>query len=97
MWLISFLWDFNLTPRVDDPVKMLSDNTAAIQFAKDTKFLRKSKHVKRQYHFVRDSIETKEVAIKYIPTNKKIADPLIKLIPRYSFKAHMLSLELCRV
>ena len=97
MWLRSFLQDLNLTPRVDDPVEMLCDNTAAIQFAKDPKFHRKTKHIKRHYYFVRDAIKTKEVAIKYIPTNKMIAYPLTKLIPRDVFKAHLLSLELCRV
>ena len=38
MWLRSFLQDLNLTPRVDDPVEMLCDNTATIQFAKGPKF-----------------------------------------------------------
>ena len=92
MWLRSFLQDLNLTPRADDPVEMLCNNTAAIHFAKDPKFHRKTKHIKRRYHFVQDAIKTKEVAIKYIPTNKMIADPLTKPIPRDAFKAHTLSL-----
>ena len=97
MWLRSFLQDLNLTPKTDDPVEMLCDNTAAIQFAKDPKFHRKTKHIKRRYHFVRDAIKTKEIAIKYIPTNKMIADPLTKPIPRDAFKAHVLNLGVRRV
>jgi len=97
MWLRSFLQNLNLTPRADDPVEMLCDNTAVIQFTKDPKFHQKTKHIKRRYRFVRDAIKTKEVAIKYIPTNKMIADPLIKPIPRDAFKAHSLSLGLRRV
>ena len=54
IWLRSFLQDLNLTPKVDDPIELLCDNTAAIQFAKDMKFHRKTKHMKRRYHFVRD-------------------------------------------
>ena len=76
---------------------MLCDNTAAIQFAKDPKFHRKTKHIKRRYHFVQDAIKTKEVAIKYIPTNKMIVDTLTKPIPRDAFKAHSLSLGFRRV
>jgi len=38
IWLRSFLQDLNLTPNVDDPIELLCDNTAAIQFAKDSKF-----------------------------------------------------------
>jgi len=97
MWLRSFLQDLNLTPRVDDPIEILCDNTAAIQFVKCPKFHRKTKHIKKRYHFMRDGIKIKEVAIKYIPTNKIIADPLIKPIPRDAFKAHSLSLGLRRV
>ena len=54
IWLRSFLQDLNLTPRVDDPVEMLCDNKAAIQFAKDPKFYRKTKHIKTCYYFVRN-------------------------------------------
>jgi len=97
MWLRSFLQDLNLTPKVDDRVEMLCDNIVAIQFAKDLKLHRKTKHIKRRYHFVRDVIKTKEVVIKYIPTNKMITDPLTKSIPRDAFKAHSLSLGLHRV
>ena len=52
IWLRSVLQDLDLTPRVNDPVKILCDNTAAIQFARDLKFHRKTKHIKRRYHFV---------------------------------------------
>ena len=64
MWLKSFLQHFNLTPRVHDPIKMLHDNIATIQFGKDPKFHRKTKHIKRHYHFARDAIKTREIVIK---------------------------------
>jgi len=70
IWLKSFLQDLNLTPRVDNPIEMLCDNTPTIQFAKDLKFYRKTMHTKRCYHFIRDIIKTKEISIKYISTNK---------------------------
>jgi len=76
---------------------MLCDNTAAIQFAEDPKFHRKTKHIKRHYHFVRNSIKTKKVVIKYVSTNKMIVNLLTKSIPRDAFKAHSLSLGLHRV
>jgi len=94
MWLRSFLQDLNLTLKVDDPIELLCDKTATIQFTRDSKFHRKTKHMKRSYHFVRDTIKTKEIVIKYISTNKMIVDPLTKPIPRYMFKSHMLSLRL---
>ncbi|XP_074271684.1 secreted RxLR effector protein 161-like [Silene latifolia] len=96
MWLRCFLRDLKLTPKVDEPVEMFCDNTAAIQFAQDPKFHKKTKHIKRRYHFVRDAIKNKEIAIKYISTNKMIADPLTKPIARDVFRAHVRSLGLER-
>ena len=55
IWLRSFLQYLNLTPKIDDPVEQLCDNTVAIQFAKDPKFHQKTKHIKRRYHFVRNA------------------------------------------
>ena len=96
IWLRNFLQDLNLTPRVDDPVEIMCDNTAAIQFARDPKFHRKTKHIKRRYHFVRNAIKDKEVVFKYISTSRMIADPFTKPIPRDVFKAHVASLGLHR-
>jgi len=93
----EFLLDLRLTPKVDDPVELMCDNTVAIQFAKDPKFHRKTKRIKRRYHFVRDAIKEKEVALKYITTSKMLADPFTKPIPRDAFKAHVKGLGLRRL
>jgi len=76
---------------------MLCDNTIAIQFTKDSKFYQKNKHNERHYHFVRNTIKIKELVVKYISTKKMIADSLPKPIPKDTFKAHALTLGLCRV
>ena len=86
MQLRSFLQDLNLTPRVDDPIEMFCDKISTVQFTKDPKFHKKTKHVKRCYHFVQGAIKTKQVTIKYIPTNKMIVDLLTKSISWILFK-----------
>jgi len=88
IWLRNFLKDLNLTLRVDDPVEIWCDNTVAIQYAKDPKFHKKANHIKRCYHFVRDVTKLKEVFVKFLSTNKMIADPLAKPTPRDAFKTH---------
>jgi len=71
IWLRSFFFqDLNLTPGVDDPIKMLCNNTAAVHYVKDSKFHRKTKRIKRHHYFVREAIKRKDVSIKYISTNK---------------------------
>jgi len=49
------------TPRVDDPVEIWCDNTTVIQYVKDPKLHRKTKQLKRRYHFVRDAIKLKSL------------------------------------
>ena len=56
--LRSFLQDLNLTPKVDNPIEMLCDNTTAMQFTKNLKFHQKTKDIKRHNHFMRDAIKT---------------------------------------
>jgi len=94
IWLRSFLQDLDLALGVNDLVEMLCDNTAAIQFVRDPKFHRKTKHIKRCYHFIQNAIKDKEIVIKYVSTSRMIADPLTKPIPRDAFKAHVVSLGL---
>ena len=94
IWLRSFLQD--LTLGVNNLVEMLCDNTIAIQFIRDPKFYRKISHIKRHYHFVRNAITKKEVAIKYVSTSRIIADPSTNPFSRDTFKAHVMSLGLRR-
>ena len=53
IWLRSFLQDLNPTPKVDD-----------LKFAKVLKFHRKTKHIKRCYHFVRNIIKDKDMFLQ---------------------------------
>ena len=76
---------------------MMCNNTTASQFAKDLKLHRKTKHIKRRYRFVQNAIREKKVAINYISTNKMIADPLTRPIPKDAFRAHVMSLGLCTI
>jgi len=73
------------------------DKTASVHFTKDSKFHKKTKHIKRHYHFIRDSIKGKGVAIRHISTSKMIADLLTEPIVRDAFKAHAMSLGLRRL
>jgi len=73
---------------------MLCNNTVGFQFAKDSNFYWKTKHIKGHYHFVRNAVKTKEVVIKYRSTDQMFVGPLTKSIPRDIFKGHALSIRL---
>ena len=44
------------------------DNSSAIDFFKNPVQHSKTKHIEIRYHFVRDLVEKKIVALEYIPT-----------------------------
>ena len=91
--MMSFLQDPNLTSRVGDPIEIWCNNNFVVQYAKDPKFHRKAKHIKRCYLFVRDAIKLNEV-VKFWSTNKMITYPLTKPTSRDVFKTHVMSLGL---
>jgi hypothetical protein len=42
----------------------------------------RSKHIDIRYHFTREKVETKEVLVEYLPTEKMLADILTKGLSR---------------
>ena len=73
------------------------DNTTALAVAKDPKYHGKTKHIKKRYHYIRDTITEKDVVLKHISISNMVADPLTKLIARDVFVKHVRSLGLCRM
>ena len=80
IWLRSFLQDLRLTPRVDDPIELMYDNTAVIQFARIRSFTGKI-GILRGFIILSETPSKKKVVIKYTSTSKMVADPLTKPIP----------------
>ena len=48
----------------------------AIAYINDPKYHGKTKHIGIRYHYIRDMVEQKEVALKHISTSPMIVDPL---------------------
>jgi len=56
------------------------DSQSAMDIAKNPTFHYRTKHIDIQYHFVREHVTNGTVRIKYIPTDKQLADGLTKPI-----------------
>lgn len=54
------------------------DNMGAADLAKTTEYRSRSKHIDVRHHFLRERVELQEIIVEYIPTEKMIADVLIK-------------------
>ena len=72
------------------------DSQAAIAFTKDPKYYVKIKYIDTKYNFMRDMVAHKTVNMQYISTNKIVAYPFTKPIPRDVYNGHVRSLGLRR-
>jgi cell fate regulator YaaT (PSP1 superfamily) len=59
-------------------VPVMCDNTSAISVAKKLVFHKRMRHVERRHHFLRDHIEKGDMEMKYIDTERQLADIFIK-------------------
>ena len=80
-----------------EPVIIFCDNTVALVVGKNPKYHGKTKHIKKRYHYIRDTITKKDVVLKHISTSNKLTDPLTKPIASDVFVKHVRSLGLCRM
>jgi hypothetical protein len=59
-------------------VLLMCDNTSAISIAKNSVFHKKMIHVERRYHFLRDHVENGDIEMRYVDTERQLADIFTK-------------------
>ncbi len=95
LWVAQFLACLGFCPP-SQPVELRSDNKGAISLTENSKFHRKTKHIKVRWHWIREKVERKEIAISFISTKEMLADGLTKaLIPKI-FKDFRRLIEMIR-
>jgi hypothetical protein len=59
-------------------VSLMYDNTSVISVAKNPVFHKIMRHVERRHHFLRDHIEKGDIDMRYIDTERQLADIFTK-------------------
>lgn len=67
------------------PVTLKEDNQACISMATNEGMSSRTKHVDVCYHFIRDCVAQKQVAIVYVRSEEQLADGFTKPLPRDAF------------
>jgi hypothetical protein len=62
------------------------DNQRAITLAKNPQFHARTKHINIQHYFVREKVNKGLVQLKYINTNKQVANKLTKALNKARFE-----------
>jgi hypothetical protein len=66
-------------------VSLMCDNTSAISVAKNPVFHKKMRHVERRHHFLRDHLEKRDIEMRYIDTERQLADIFTKPLDSSQF------------
>jgi hypothetical protein len=94
LWLQSLLGELQYSGNDLRPMKVMEDNQAAIELAKNPEFHRRTKHVAVRWHFCRDHQSLGTTAIQYVPTGAQTADGLTKALHSPKFDVFFTALGL---
>jgi hypothetical protein len=70
----------------EDPTVVYNDNQACIAMTKNRTSGFSTRHLKIQFHYIRQLVGDKEICLEYCPTDKMIADIFTKALPRPQFE-----------
>ena len=78
----EFISDLGVIPSASGPMRIFCDNAGAIALAKESRFHKRTKHIKRRFNSIRDQVKEGDIEICMIHTDLNVADPLTKPLPR---------------
>jgi hypothetical protein len=61
VWIQEFIDELSVVPSIIDPVELYCDNTIAITNIKDHRSSKRTMHIKRKYHVIREFIENGDI------------------------------------
>ena len=71
-----------------DLMTLFYDNTGAIALAKEPRFHKRTRHIKRRFNSIRDYIKEDDINICKVHTDLNVADPMTKPLPRAKHEQH---------
>lgn len=74
------------------PILLMTDNTATVQMAKNGKLTRKTRHIERRFHFVREGQQNGLHTLHWIPASSMLADIMTKSQAAYKIDPHLPSI-----
>ena len=88
VWMKKFIQDLGVVPSITDPIEIFCDNEGAVALAKEPRAHKRTRHILRKYHFIREVIENGDVAISRVPTDGNLADPFTKPLSQAAHDSH---------
>ncbi|GKC64227.1 hypothetical protein Tco_1096825 [Tanacetum coccineum] len=89
---IKFISGLGILPTINELIKMLCDNSAALLIANKPGVQKGDRNYHRRYHYVRECIELGEINLLKVHTDNNLADPFTKALPKGKFTQHARSI-----
>ena len=68
------------------PITLYCDNQAAISISENDVHHHRTKHIDIRHHYIRNEIKNKFIQIKWIQSNKQLADIMTKNLNKIQFQ-----------
>ena len=78
IWMKECTSDLGVIPSAPGPMKIFCDNTGAIALAKESRFHKRTKHIKRRFNSIRDQVKEGDIEFCKIHTDLNVVDSLTK-------------------
>ena len=88
VWMKEFIYDLVVIPSALGPMKIFCDNTGAIALAKESRFHKRTKHIKRRFNSIHNQVKEGDIEICKIHLDLNVADPLTKPLTRAKHDRH---------
>ena len=88
MWIRKFIGDLGVVPSINDPVEIFCDNESAVVLAQEPRSQKRTRHILRKYHYVRQVVADKDIVINRINTSDNLTDPFTKPLAQAKHDSH---------
>nr|GEV24115.1 putative retrotransposon protein [Tanacetum cinerariifolium] len=88
IWIRTFISGLGIVPTINEPIKMLCDNLAALLIANEPWVQKGTRHYHRRYHYVREYIELGEINLLKVHTDNNLEDPFTKALLKGKLTQH---------
>lgn len=85
LWIHKFLSELSSIFSFNLPTTLFCDNQGAIRLSKDSTFHARTKHIDIHFHFIRQTVSSGNVSLKYCPTSDMIANIFTKSLTHVKF------------
>ncbi|GJX21013.1 retrotransposon protein, putative, ty1-copia subclass [Tanacetum coccineum] len=94
VWIRKFILGLGIIPTINEPIKMLCNNSVALLIANEPGVQRGTRHYHRRYHYVQECIKLGEINLLKVHKDNNLADPFMKALPKEKLTQHARSMRL---